>query len=238
MDSIEKSHFDFDDFKKGLMLAGFLFPISVTEINEREELEEYERKLEKQKSSLFFKRSVLAAEITAKLYNEPSFGHIKFQKLLYLSENICQISIKENYTKQAAGPYDRKFMHSIDMSFEKQKWFKIIKTKSGKFQLFNYEPSDNYGKHKSYFVKYFSQYDKKVQWLINTFGKVKTDKVELVATLFACWKELIDKGIEADEENLLLLFYNWSDRKQHFLRSRVILAIDWMKKNKLTPHES
>src|SRR5690606_2254948 len=34
-------------------------------------------------SSLFFKRVVLAAKIADELHNEPTFGHVKFQKLVY-----------------------------------------------------------------------------------------------------------------------------------------------------------
>ena len=237
MDSTRKNHFNLDDFEKGLVLAGFLAPNSISELIALEQLEDYEKQLEKKKAGFFFKRSVLAAEITAKLYNEPSFGHIKLQKLLFLCENISKIGVKENYVKQAAGPYDRKFMHSIDQSFEKQKWFKIIKTKSGEFHLFKYEPAVNYGKHKSYFDKYFSQYNDRIQWLINTFGKVNTDKVEIVSTLFACWKGLIDKGIEPNEEEIISLFYDWSERKQQFIKTRLISAISWMKKNSLSPND-
>ena len=87
------------------------------------------------------------------------------------------------------------------------------------------------------FEKYYARYNDRFQWLIKTFGKEKTDKVELVATLFACWKELIEKKIEISEENLISLFYNWSERKQQFSRSRVLKAIEWMKQNHLTPSD-
>jgi len=126
-------------------------------------------------------------------------------------------------------------MHSIDLSFENQRWFKIKRIISGNFTSYIYEPSVNFGKHQSYFEKYYSKQNDKFQWLIKTFGKEKTDKVELVATLFACWKELIEKKIAVNEENLISLFYSWSERKQQFPKSRVIKAIDWMKQNKLTP---
>jgi len=237
MSSTRNDHFDLVDFEKGLMLAGYLTPNSISEITERDLLEDFEKELEKQKSKLFFKRSVLAAEITSQLYHEATFGHIKLQKLLYLCENISKVSIGDNYTKQAAGPYDRKFMHSIDLSFKNQKWFKIKRTMSGNYASFIYEPSVNFGKHQSYFEKYYAKYNDRFQWLIKTFGKEKTDKVELVATLFACWKELIEKKIEISEENLILLFYNWSERKQQFSRSRVLKAIEWMKQNHLTPSD-
>src|ERR1035438_5815843 len=44
--------------------------------------------------NLYFKRIVLAAEITSQLYNEPTFGHVKFQKLFYLCEKLADIKLQ------------------------------------------------------------------------------------------------------------------------------------------------
>ena len=237
MKSIQKKDktFDFTDFEKGLMLAGYISPKSELELSERAELEEYEKQLEKEKSILFFKRSVLAAEITSKLYKEPTFGHVKLQKLMFLCEQVSHMEFNFNYSKQAAGPYDNKFMHSIDSSFENQKWFKIIRVKSGDITIYTYSPSCSYGKHQKYFEKYFSICNDKIQWLINTFGMERTDKVELIATLYACWLELIENNTVVDETNLLSLFYGWSESKLRFPEKMILRAIEWMKTKELFP---
>lgn len=44
-----KKGFTVKDFEKGLMLAGYISPINVTELNEREALNKYELKIESMK---------------------------------------------------------------------------------------------------------------------------------------------------------------------------------------------
>lgn len=85
------------------------------------------------KKQIYFRRVVLAAEIASKLHDQPTFGHVKFQKLVYLCEQVSSMNLHSSYSKQAAGPYDRKFMHSIDKEFNKQKWFDVkLENKDGR----------------------------------------------------------------------------------------------------------
>jgi hypothetical protein len=229
--------FDFDDFMHGLMLAGYVSPSTPIELAERDELEKYERVLEKEKSILFFKRSVLAAEITSVLHKEPTFGHVKLQKLMFLSEQVSKLEGIVNYSKQAAGPYDNKFMHLIDNSFEKQKWFNVTAKKIENSIIYSYSPSINFGKHRTYFDRYFLNYKPRIYWLIDIFGREKTAKVEIVATIFACWLDLLNKNEIINNNNLITLFYNWSEGKSRFTRERIIKAIEWMKVNDLIPNK-
>jgi len=183
----------------------------------------------------YFKRAVLAAEIASQLYNEPTFGQVKFQKLMFLCENIDGMNISYEYSKQAAGPYDNKLMHSIGNEFEKQRWFKIVKENSGKYSRNVFVPMENFGNHKQYFNRYFIQVSEKIQWLIDTLRKEKTDWVELIATLYACWMELeLNKKI-VSENTLLPLLYSWSKEKQKYSQSSALSAIQWMKENNVIP---
>ena len=187
------------------------------------------------KSNLYFKRAVLAAEIASKLHNEPTFGHVKFQKLVYLGEQICELKADEYYSKQAAGPYDRKFMHSIDSQFKRQKWFEVKVEKKGRYSKYNYCPLEGVEKYKQYYNNYFSIFDKEIQWLISTFKKQKTDDVELIATLFYCWKEIKESPEIFSEKLLIERFYKWSKEKSKFPQSSVEKGINWMRENKLVP---
>jgi hypothetical protein len=121
----ERKTFSMEDFEKGLMLAGLISPKTTTEINERKEPERYEQTLKKEKKELYFKRAVLAAEIAYQLHSDFTFGRIKFQKMVYLCEHVADMNLEERYSKQAAGPFDNKFMHSIHTEFTRQKWFEV-----------------------------------------------------------------------------------------------------------------
>lgn len=183
----------------------------------------------------YFKRVVLAAEIASQLYNEPTFGNVKFQKLVFLCENIRGININYQYSKQAAGPYDNRFMHSIHSAFEKQKWFKVKREKVGNMTRYVFVPLEKLNDHKSYYNGYFRKYQDKIQWIIDTFRKERTQIVELIATLYACWIELESRKIPVTDAGLLNLLYTWSEEKQKYSEETALKAIYWMKEIGLIP---
>lgn len=231
----ESLNFSFEDFEKGLMLAGLISPVNIAELEEREILEDYEKNLRKEKSRLYFKRAVLAAEIASQLNNEPTFGRIKFQKLVYLCEHVAKMGLQNRYSKQAAGPFDHKFMHSIEREFKKQNWFKIEKKKEGNFNKSKYIPLPGLGSYRKYYLSYFEDELEDINQLINLFRKEKTDKTEIVATLFACYIEIQNDNLPITEQNLLELFYAWSPRKKQYSELTVRNTLSWMEKHDLLP---
>ncbi|MFT3738481.1 MAG: hypothetical protein QM786_06965 [Breznakibacter sp.] len=185
--------------------------------------------------SSYFKRAVLGAEIACQLYEEPTFGHVKFQKLMFLCENIEGMNISYEYSKQAAGPYDNKLMHSIDYELKKQKWMEVKLEKKDTKSRYVFIPLTNFEGHKKYFKRYFNKNEERIQWFIDTFRKEKTDKVELIATLYACWMELISKKQIVSETSLLSLLYSWSKEKIKYSNEEALKAIQWMKDNSVIP---
>lgn len=194
------------------------------------------RNSQKSDSKRYFKRAVLAAEIASQLYDEPTFGHVKFQKLMYLCEHVVHLIIREGYSKQAAGPYDRIFMHTIDYEFKRQRWFNV--SQEGSYNKFVYKPLEHVLNYKKYYQKYFSEYDEKIQWLIQTFKSERTEYVELIATLYACLDEALSHKEDSDHSTIIKKFYNWSDEKKKYSRSEVEAALGWMKENSLIPEPS
>lgn len=181
-----------------------------------------------------FKRIVLAAEITAQLHKEPTFGHVKLQKLVFLCENAVDMDFNFRYMKQAAGPYDHKFMHSIDPAFSKQKWFQI-KKEPGKYGRIKYTPGEKFNEHKKYFDGYFNKDKEKIQQIIDMFRSQKSDIVELVATLFSCWHEMKNNKQLINNKSLVEAIYNWSIEKNKFSEIEIIRAIDWMNESNFHP---
>lgn len=230
----EKKNFSMEDFAKGLMLAGYLMPESIHELNEREALESYETELSAQSSSkTYFRRVVLAAEIVSKLYEEPTLGRIKFQKLVYLCEHNAGMNLQERYSKQAAGPFDNKFMHSIAKEFKKNKWFTETKVESKGITRTKYLPLENCDGYKKYYQNYFVNEDENIQYIIELFRKTSTDFTELATTVFACFKELSLKSIPVQNDELLSLFYEWSEKKKRFTEKQVLDSIGWLCKKGL-----
>lgn len=227
--------FTMEDFEKGLMLAGYVTPSSVSELHEREALDEYELSLHANKTNVFFKRVTLAAEIAAQLHTEATFGRIKFQKLVYLCEHAAHMNLNERYAKQAAGPFDNKFMHSIEAQFKKNKWFKIDRIKDGKYTRSVYKPLENLDNYKKYYSAYFKESDTKIQYVIGLFKSMKTDSTEIAATLYACSIELKQENKLINEGTLLQKFYSWSKEKGRFEQSLVLSVWNWMNEKGVVP---
>lgn len=241
--------------------VGFQFPQTEKELNAFENLySDYEYKInghrvnvqsiidtvKKEENSLikkndqanntYFKRVVLAAEIAKNLHNENTFGHVKFQKLMYLCEHASKMQLNERYSKQAAGPYDRMFMHSIDKEFKKQNWFDVKVEKSSNFSRFIYTPLDGLQKQSDYFNNFFPD-DINVKYIIQQFRSSKTDFVELVATLYACILETKASHSTDDLSLVKIKFYEWSKEKIKFSETQIQHAIVWMKEKMIYPND-
>jgi len=187
------------------------------------------------KSRNYFKRAVLAAEITSQLYNEPTFGHVKLQKLIFLCENMAGLDFNNMYSKQVAGPYDRKFMHSIDLQFQRQKWFQVTTEIKKGYTKCTYIPSVKFNDHQKYYANYFKFNSQKIQYVIDIFRTEKTRFVELIATLLSCWQELIKAKKLVNDQSLVKSLYAWSKEKIKYNENEVLSALTWMREKGFAP---
>lgn len=175
----------------------------------------------------YHKRLVLAAEVVYRLHSEPTLGHVKLQKLIYLCQNIVNIDVPTNYLKQAMGPYDPHLMRSIDNKLEANKWFKYTPN-----QFPQYKPMENMGGHSIWYSRYFGDQNERITTILDTFGKVRSEKVELVATIHSCYTQAKEHKQIINEESIVKLVYDWSKEKEKFQRDRIIKAYRWMIENK------
>lgn len=178
----------------------------------------------------YYRRTLLAAEIVFELQHEMTLGHVKLQKLIFLSQRTENIRLPVNFLKQAMGPYDPRMMRSIDKQLLEKKWFQFLPAEKLK-----YKPLEKAGQHKTDYERFYGTEKEKISWLIDTFKKVKTDRVEIIATLFACWEELLTEKLDASEDNLITRFFLWSTDKQKFSKQQVLTEIPWMIENNLIP---
>lgn len=184
-------------------------------------------------ANVHFRRSVLAAEIAERLYEEPTFGHVKMEKMLFLTERLCHIDIGSHYHRDAAGPYDNRALRSIDSQLKKHKWFEVRRTEKRN----RYVPMQNCGNHKTYFDKYFSAVLPTFDKIIETFKTQNTERCEIVATLYSAWEDLQHSNksfTDADIVNEVL--NNWHESKKRISQDRWLSAIQWMRENGFAPN--
>ncbi len=151
----------------------------------------------------------LAAEITFQLHSEPTFGHLKLQKLIYLCQQLKHMDLAADFKQHAAGPYDPVMARYLDKKFKDHEWFSYDPQRDLK-----YKPLSRCNDHRSAFNKYFAKDVTAIYDLIGLFRTSKSDHIEIVATLFACCLRLLENKQSVTEEQLLKDFYAWSKEKR------------------------
>ena len=184
-------------------------------------------------ANVHFRRSVLAAEIADRLCEEPTFGHVKMEKMLFLTERLCHIDIGSHYHRDAAGPYDNNALRSIDSQLKKQKWFEVRRTEKGN----RYVPMQNRGNHKTYFNRYYSSVASMFDKIINTFKTQRTEQCEIVATLYSAWEDLLHSNKPFTDTDIVNeVLNNWHESKKRISQDRWLSAIQWMRENGFAPN--
>lgn len=183
-------------------------------------------------ANVHFKRSVLAAEIANRLCEEPTFGHVKMEKLIFLTEHLCHIDTGSHYHRDAAGPYDNTALRSIDKQMKLHQWFALTKKDKG----YRYMPMDKRGDHKKYFDKYYATILPMFDKVVETFKTCSTEQCEIVATLYSAWDDLQHRNQPFTDDDILNEVLNhWHESKKRISRSRWQKALNWMRKNGFVP---
>lgn len=200
----------------------YQFEADETKINSEEILKNLRPKI-KPTNIDFHRRTVLAAEIVFKLHKENTLGHLKLQKLIYLCQHSTQMNLHTNFLKQAMGPYDNRLMRSLDKKFRENQWFTFSSN-----DYLKYRPLEKIGGHREWYERYFSNELSDIDFIIEKFRKFRTRNVELIATVFACWKEIIEEKQLLNDDILIKKFYAWHPDKSKFQRQEILDTIDWM----------
>lgn len=187
------------------------------------------------KSLEYFQKVVLAAEITSQLYQEKTFGRVKLQKILYLSEYHAQLPFQRSeYQRYAAGPHDPKAMYSIEGQMKKQKWFDSRLRESGYGK--EYVPLERYEAYKQYYERYFADKHSVIQRIIDLLHDKKTQFCEIIATLYGVWNDFLLEGRQpSDEEIVHDVVTNWDPKKQAISEDDWHNGLNWMRDNDLVP---
>ena len=187
------------------------------------------------RSREYFQKVVLAAEITNQLHPERTFGRVKLQKVLFLSEYHAQLPFQRSeYQRYAAGPHDPKAMYAIEGQMKKQKWFDSRLRKSGYGK--EYVPLERHEAYKQYYERYFADKHAVIQRLIDLLRPKDTQFCEVVATLYGVWNDfLLAEQHPSDADMFREAVTNWHDKKREIPTGLWPKALRWMRENDLVP---
>lgn len=190
------------------------------------------------------KRTALASLIVSELHKENTFGRVKLAKVFYLLDSISNENLGTSYYREAAGPLDPYVLYDnkngLEAVAEKLDYFitKQERKKNGDVQYTKvcYVPGANIDAGvliaKKLFRKHFSRFAN----IINDLRKLNTERCELVATVYACWNDLlIEEERVSDQAIVDEFYYHWHKSKQKFKKDRVLRVINWMRKKGIVP---
>lgn len=189
----------------------------------------------KKEAPAAFKRSVLATYIADTLCDHSTFGRVKFQKLLHLSEGYANANeVAGDYQRDAAGPFDTRMMRSVHSQIKKQGW--IVTAKREGDVGTHYIRGDKIEGYKTYFDRYFSDRKDYIDYLLALFRTATTQQVEIVSTTFAAWNDLLLEGkTPTDDEIVELILNDWHDSKRKITQEQWYNALPWMREKGLIP---
>ena len=182
-----------------------------------------------------FKRAVLAAYIADRMCDQATFGRVKFQKTLHLSEAHLGIDeVEGQYYRKAAGPFDPGMMRSVHSQLKKQGWI-TAEQREGKKGT-QYRRGAKIDAYKTYFDRYFGDKKEAIDGLLTLIGRMDTKQAEIVSTSFAAWNDLLIEGRNPSDDEIVNLIWNdWNASKRNIARKRWYAALDWMRSKGIVP---
>lgn len=223
-----QNSYQLQNFK--VMYADYPFQANEAAVNPERIIRKVEFENQEVSQIDYHKRAVLAAEIVYQLQEDSHMGHLKLEKVLYLCLNAGRISFYANFLKQAMGPYDPKLIRSLDKHFEQKKWFRYNRESFPK-----YIPLEKVGEHRVWFDRYFDKDRENINTLIETFRVFTGNQIELVATIFDSWKDIVEDKIPFSVELITKKVYSWSEYKVKFTVQQISNAVGWMQDKGMYP---
>ncbi|MDI1351577.1 MAG: hypothetical protein PSV35_02235 [bacterium] len=163
-------------------------------------------------------RLTLGTMIVKSLFNSKGFGKTKFAKVFYIADMMSKKNLKTKYYREVAGPVDYNILYNKTVSIEKlasDKGYFSTEQQDGK--RVRYVPGENINEVENLKEKVFGNELTIIEKIINNFKNLNTDQAEVVATLFACWNDLLIDQNEITDEIIIEEFHNnWHLSKQRF----------------------
>lgn len=180
-------------------------------------------------------RLIVGSAIVGSLAQKPTFGRVKFHKLLFLAEKHAGIDLGGIYTREAAGPLDRDLVADVERRLEGAGRVEICQPEGPggrvKYRLLK-SPAD--------FESEFGHLGDGITLLrriIELFADADTRFTEAVTTLYAVWNDaLIDHRQPTTKDIVNEVLNEWHpEKKEKFRPDELETWLGWMDRHALIP---
>jgi len=165
-----------------------------------------------------------------------TLGNVKAEKVVYLVEAHAGIDLERAPIREAAGPADFQRLKKAVHRGAKLHAFSMRGGSGGSGGVWS--PADGLRKRLGEYDDLFAAERSEIDRIIELLVPMDTEQVEIVATLYACWNDLIARGMQPDDASIIEDFHGWAPGKQQFDADRLGKALEWMRTHDLVPSGS
>lgn len=166
-----------------------------------------------------------------------TYGHVKGQKLLQLTESVAKVELGRRPIKDAAGPNDFPHMLRAKEWAKIQKFFEFAPRQTG--NGYDFKKLSNYNRLIGASLSLVKPYKQKLDKILALLLPLNTQDAEVLATVHAAWNNLIlDKARITEDAIVFEARNNWHSSKMKIPEDAFRKAIALIRKNGIIPDGS
>lgn len=165
-----------------------------------------------------------------------TLGNVKAEKVIYLVEAHAGVDLERAPVREAAGPADFPRLKKVVHRGAKLHAFSVRGGAAGSGGVWS--PGGGLRKWLGEYNDLFSAERPAIDCVIDLLVPMDSEQAEIVATLYACWNDLLARGAQADDASVIADFHSWAEGKRRFDADRLGKALQWMRQHDLVPSGS
>lgn len=165
---------------------------------------------------------------------DATLGSVKCEKLLHMAESYLEVDLGRSPMRLAAGPADVPHLKKVFHRAERR-WSAFRAAPRQGRDGASLVPQLGLTSAAGLLEEAFGDNADKARDLVRLFLLMDTERAEIVATLYACWNDLLARGMQPDDAAIITEFHGWAEGKRRFDADRLAVALAWMRENGLVP---
>jgi type I restriction enzyme S subunit len=181
-------------------------------------------------------RAAVSGYVVSRLASRRNFGRTAHMKHLYLAESRLGLKLGGRYMREAAGPLDTG-IYELEKQAEAAGWYthNVEKLPSGKEKV-SYVPGKALEALVEEGAAVLGPSREEMDRLIDLMGGLTTEQVEIIATLFAAWNDVLIDGHTPDDDWIVKeVREHWHASKRRFAPAELQKWLGWMRQNDVVP---
>lgn len=181
-------------------------------------------------------RAAISSYVISRLAAKRHFGRTAHMKYLFLAEARLGLNLGGHYMREAAGPLDTG-IYELEKQAEATGWYShSVETLASGNEKVSYKPGKALSAITKEGITVLGPSRAEMDRLIDLMGGLKTEQVEIIATLFAAWNDALLDGHAPDDDWIIReVREHWHVSKQRFTPADLHKWLGWMRQNDVVP---